>query len=151
MTTITAQININASKSAVWQVLGDPGEIHRFHPLVKSSKMTTNIRHGQGARRHCTLHPMGEMEEIISDWKSEEQYTTELVSGRMLPPLEVMIGTVSLDSDGQDTKVRFTLTYRLKYGILGRILNVLFIKPQFGRAPDKYVTGLKEYVEKQIN
>lgn len=146
-TIITAQTEINAEKDKVWNVLKSIGEIQNFHPLIKNSYSTTQVQNGPGARRICELIPMGQMEEEAVAWNEGESFVMEVVGGKMLPPYRFMRGEINLTEQNGKTKVTFSFSYRLKYGIFGKLMNALLIKPQFKKAPPKYVNGLKEYVE----
>lgn len=146
-TNISAEIEIDRSKKEVWQVLNEIGAIQNFHPLIKKSYATTELKSGMGAKRTCELLPMGQMIEEVVEWDEGHSFTLEVVGGKMLPPYRFMRGTIKLVDLGTRTKVSFTFSYQLKFGVLGRMMNVLMIKPQFKKAPPKYVGGLKSYVE----
>ena len=145
-TILSASTYIQAPQHKVWQVVQEIGEIHSFHPLIKNS-YRLNEQKGIGAKRHCELKPMGAMDEQIIAWEEGTGFTAEVIGGKMLPPCEYMLGDLALQSEGTGTRVSFTFSYGMKYGILGKIMNQLFIKPQFKAAPGKYVEGLKAYVE----
>lgn len=149
VTIITSLIEINAPKEKVWRVLNFIGEIENFHPLIKKSYVTTNVKSGLGAKRYCELLPMGKMEEEAIEWDEGKSFVMKVIGGKMLPPFLFMKGKVCLEELGvKRTKVSFSFSYQLKYGVLGNLMNILLIKPQFKKAPPKYVQGLKEYVEK---
>ena len=148
VTQIAASTFINTSAEKVWAVLKFPGRVKEFHPLIKDSYMISDQENGLGARRHCDLVPMGELEEVISEWNEGESITLEVIGGKMLPPYKFMRGHFQLAPDGAGTRVTFTFSYELKYGKLGRLMDILLIRPQFKKAPPKYVTGLKSYVER---
>lgn len=139
MTKIKATIQIEATPDTVWQTVKNIGNIADFHPLVKHSH-TTNQVVGIGAERHCTLKPMGKMQE-------KSMITTEVIGGQCLPPYQLMIGDLRLTEKGQRTEVSFTFSYRLKWGWLGDIMNVVLFKSQFKKGPTQYVKGLKDYIE----
>ncbi|KJD31196.1 hypothetical protein PW52_16775 [Tamlana sedimentorum] len=147
VTIITSEVEINASREKVWKVLSLIGEIEKFHPLVKKSEAISHIKSGLGAKRHCELLPMGQMEEEVVEWREGKSFVLEVVGGKMLPPYRFMKGRIDLVELDEKTKVTFLFSYQLKYGILGRMMNALVIRPQFKKAPPKYVNGLKEYVE----
>ena len=151
ITTITASTEIKHSTEKVWEVLMLPGEIEKFHPLIRKSAMTTEKQKGVGARRYCELLPMGVMNEVITDWQEGRSFTTEVIGGKMLPPYRFMRGTIKVEGHGQVSHVTFTFSYQLKYGVLGSIMNTLMIRPQFKKAPSKYVGGLKAFVESRAN
>lgn len=148
ITTITSEIGISSPKEKVWDALKAIGEIEKFHPLVKKSNCTTSIEGGLGAKRHCELLPMGQMEEEVTEWKEGKSFTLEVIGGKMLPPYRFMKGKIDLEEVGGKTRVTFSFSYQLKYGILGRFIDIVMIRPQFKKAPPQYVSGLKKYVEK---
>jgi len=151
VTKIMSTAHIYASKKEVWDVLKFPGNIAAFHPLIKRSFMTTQAESGLHAKRHCDLLPMGAMDEVITDWKEGKTFTMEVIGGKMLPPHHFMKGRIFMREVGEHTEVSFELSYRLKFGVIGRLLDRLLIQPQFKNAPTKYVQGLKKYVEGNKN
>ncbi|MGD1847984.1 MAG: SRPBCC family protein [Salibacteraceae bacterium] len=147
ITVISSEIEIKARKNKVWEVLRDIGGIAQFHPLVKASKTLSHTASGLGARRYCALLPMGSMEEEVIAWHEGQSFVMEVVGGQLLPPHKFMKGHIELSDNYDSTKVRFSFSYQLKYGVLGRWMNALLIQPQFKKAPPQYVQGLKAYVE----
>lgn len=145
-TQLIASVIIDAHKDSVWKVVNDFSSIADFHPLVKTSKSTNEIS-GLGAKRYCELLPMGAMEEEITQWTDGVSFTTYVVGGKMLPPCHYMRGILDLQPMGEQTKVTFTFKYHMKFGVFGRLMNALMIKPQFKKAPPQYVNGLKNYIE----
>ena len=149
ITIIKGSTIINDSINTVWNIIKNPEYIHLYHPLIKDSFMLSEKGHGVDSKRKCMLLPMGVMIERITDWQEGVSYTTEVIDGKMLPPFSFMTGTIQLKTiDTHETEATFTFEYKLKYGILGRIMNAILIKPQFRSAPTKYVNGLKNYIEK---
>ncbi len=147
VTSISAEIGINKSKEQVWEVLKEIGAIQNFHPLIKKSATTTALKSGMGAKRSCELLPMGQMIEEVVAWNERKSFTMEVIGGSMLPPYVFMRGRIELFESDNQTIVNFTFSYKLKFGMLGKLMNILLIKPQFEKAPPKYVDGLKKYVE----
>ena len=147
ITLLISTIKIDVTKNELWQVLKHPGNVQEFHPLIKKSYMTTEKINGIGAERHCDLLPMGQMEEVITEWNEGNSFTIEVTGGKMLPPHHFMRGRFELEEIGSGTKVTFTFSYKLKYGILGKVMDILLIRPQFKKAPPQYVVGLKNFIE----
>ncbi|MTI38831.1 SRPBCC family protein [Fulvivirga lutimaris] len=145
-TQLKASVIINAPQELVWKVVRNFGKISDFHPLVKSSK-SINEKEGLGAKRYCELLPMGAMEEEVVQWTDGVSFTAEVIGGKMLPPCHYMKGMLELESRGSQTRVTFTFNYLMKLGLIGRLMNAIIIKPQFKKAPPKYVNGLKNYIE----
>lgn len=147
VTVITSKELINASKEKVWDALKMIGEIEKFHPLVKKSHTTTDLPGGMGAKRHCTLLPMGQMEEEVVLWNEETSFEMVVVGGKMLPPYRFMKGRVDLAELEGKTELTFAFSYQLKFGVFGRLMDSFLIRPQFKKGPPQYVTGLKNFVE----
>ena len=151
VTSISAETEIHARKELVWGALQNIGAIERFHPLVKKSKSLTEKKGGLGAVRSCELLPMGVMQEQVVDWQEGRSFEMEVIGGKMLPPHTFMKGVIALQEQGLSTDVKFTLTYQLKFGILGSLMDALMIRPQFRKGPPKYIDGLKAFVENSIS
>lgn len=148
LTYLSATATIRVPRHEVWEVVQEIGNIMAFHPLIKESRLLNSVK-GIGARRLCQLKPMGTMEEQITAWNDGIGFVTEVTGGKMLPPYEIMRGTLKLEEEGARTRVTFTFCYKLKFGLLGRVINALLVKPQFKGAPIKYVEGLKMYMERE--
>ena len=148
-TILSSKIKIPAPSLEVWEVLKYPGNIDRFHPLVKKSFITSAHVNGMGAKRHCGLIPMGAMDEIVTEWVEGHSFTMEVVDGKMLPPYKFMGGKLEIRAVHSYTEVQFTFSYRLRFSVLGRLMDMLLIRPQFKKAPPAYLEGLKNYIEKK--
>ena len=148
ITQIISTISINAPKERVWDALKNIGDLQKFHPMVKKSHLVSKVSSGLGAKRYCDLKPMGSMEEIATEWDEGNSFTMKVIGGKMLPPYNTMNGTVSLVNTDMGTLVTFSFSYKLKFGALGRLMDTIMIRPQFSKAPPKYVSGLKSYLEK---
>jgi len=63
LTKIVKEVEINAPKAKVWDVLTDIGAVSNYNPVVTKSYYTSENKTGLGASRHCDLLPMGSVEE----------------------------------------------------------------------------------------
>lgn len=147
ITRLEASVLIKVPQADVWRVVKDFGNIKVFHPLIKES-YRINHTPEVGAKRICKLKPMGEMEEEVIEWNEGVGFTARVIDGKMLPPYELMMGKLFLEAKADGTLVTFTFSYKLKFGVLGNIMNLLLVKPQFKAAPIKYVEGLRQYCER---
>ncbi len=155
MTTITREIRINASKEKVWAALADFGGIHVFNPTVTNSYTTNGQNSGKGAMRHCDLAMAGaSIEERVVEWVDGERMKVEIYEGKKAPPFKTAFATISVRSTGTNTSiVRGTFEYSMKFGPLGALMDMMMVKPQFGKAWGGLFAGLKQYVEtgKQVD
>ena len=147
MTRITEEIRINASKNKVWEIISDLGGIENYHPGVKKSYYTSEIRKGVGASRFCGLLPMGSIEESATEWEEGEGYVLEVLSGEKLPPFKRAYIRFSLKEEGQETLATISFDYILKYGPIGRLLDVWKVRPMFRKVIPRVLDGLKQNSE----
>ncbi|RMF77086.1 MAG: SRPBCC family protein [Chloroflexi bacterium] len=147
MTRISDEIRINAPKARVWEVVADIGAVQRYHPAVAKSWYTTEQRDGVGACRHCDLLPMGTVEERITEWNEGESYTIEIYESSKTPPFDKAVAFISLHEDGEETVVRMEITYTMKFGPLGALMDALMVRKQFSKVVPNLLAGLKHHVE----
>ena len=147
MTTIIREIKINASQKEVWDILADFGGIYKFNPGVPSSHSTSPGNGGLGATRHCDLLPAGSVEERIIEWHEGRDYKIEIYAGKGTPPFKTAVGHLSVQPDGSGTQVRMHFEYRLKFGLVGKLMDQMLVKRQFSKAVPGILAGLKHYAE----
>ncbi len=148
MSTITREIWIDAPKSDVWAVLADFGNIYRFNPTVPRSYSTNDLSSGLGATRHCDLNIDGaSVEERIIEWHDGQKMGVEIYDGQKTPPWRNAIAELSVAERDGGTVVRGKLSYDMKYGPIGALMDRFMIQPQFGKAFGGIFAGLKHYIE----
>ncbi len=145
MIRISGQILIDAPVEKVWAVLADLTTVQNYSPGVAAARYTSRHHEGLDARRHCDLRPKGHVEERIVAWQDGEAYTIEIYDGSL--PLREAFGHFSLTPEGQGTAASFTMEYKLKFGPVGGLLDVLVVRRQFRKSVSGILAGLKHYVE----
>ena len=149
MTTVTREVQINAPKEKVWEILADFGGIYAFNPSVPNSYLTSEQTGGVGTQRHCDLAAAGaSLEERVVEWVDGEKMVIEIYAGKKTPPFKQAFATISVRADGPNASiVRGTFDYSLKFGPIGALMDAVMVKPQFGKAWAGLFAGLKHYVE----
>ncbi|MBI2379608.1 MAG: SRPBCC family protein [Gammaproteobacteria bacterium] len=145
MATFCEEIEIYAPVKSVWSVLADVGEIHSWNPGVMKSYLTSELSTGEGTCRRCELVGMGYLDEVVTRWVPEK-YLTMKVVGTDLPFGEVAIN-FTLDVLDDKTMVKVNPVYRLKYGYVGKALDVLFVRRSYRKGMRALLQGLKRKVE----
>lgn len=138
-------ITIRASREAVWQVLADIGAIDRWNPGVRRSFVTTGQADGPGAGRHCDLGGRGYLVEEVVEWVPGECLTMRIVDTNL--PFRSADIRFTLEADGGRTRVTVAPLYALRFGLLGRLMDLLFFRRAYRRGMRALLMGLKEYVE----
>ncbi len=147
MTRIAHDVRIDAPTERVWAAIADLGAIDKFHPGVRKSYYTSELREGVGASRHCDLLPFGSVEERAIAWKNGESLTLEIFDGERTPPFQTASAIMSVERDGDGTIARLALEYRLRYGVLGALLDRLLIRARFEKMVPAVLAGLKRFTE----
>ena len=145
MTQVAAEVRIDAPKEKVWEVLANLGGIDKWNPGVAHSHWTSEQKQGVGASRHCDLqNPSGHLEERAIEWREGEGYTIDVYESSF--PMKNTV-EFAIKPEGGGTRVYVTVDYRLKYGPVGALLDVLFVRRQIQKGFDRLVAGLKYHVE----
>lgn len=130
MAYFSTQIRINATKEQVWEVIADFGEIYRWNPGVRHSFSTSESNHGLLATRRCELLKGDDyLDEQILEWRDGESFKVELSETNL--PLHRSVVEFSIKADGNGTIVTVAPDYALKYGLLGRLMNQIVVRPKF--------------------
>jgi uncharacterized protein YndB with AHSA1/START domain len=114
MTTITKDIQINAPRQKVWEILSNLETVHDYDPFVTNSFYTSDIREGVGASRQCDWEG-GYIKERITGWNPGEGHSLDVYEDSQPDsPLENQVAHFVLAENGPGTKVTMTFEYNLK-------------------------------------
>ena len=147
MTLVTGEVHIDAPKDRVWEILADLGGIKNYHPGVTDSYYNQGDKTGVGASRHCDLKPFGSVEETAIEWIEGESYTLLLHDGKRVPPFKRATGRLAIQPNGSGSVVTMELEYDLKFGLIGRLMDVLVVRSQFSKVVPAVLSGLRKYAE----
>ena len=65
-------------------------------------------------------------------------------------PIKGLKHTYSFKVEGGNVKVKQTMEYEVKFGILGKLMDTMMIRKQFDTGIKKFFDGLKSYAEKKL-
>ena len=145
MAQISTEIRIDATPEKVWEVLSDIGSVSAFSPNVEVSHATTEETGGIGAGRHCDFYGGGEVDEVVIDWIEGEKVALEILGG--FGPAASIAGSFAIRPEGDGSTVTFQATYEMKFGLLGKLMDVAIARRQFGKLGGQILDGLKHHVE----
>ena len=145
MTTLQRSHLIAAPLQHVWAVISDVGGVHRFHPKVDRSPLTSALREGLGAGRVCHFYDGTSVREEVTAYEEQRLITFRLSEFSM--PLDHAEATIMLKAvDDSTTEVSFVMTYDVKYGPLGGVMNSLMMKPMMTKMFAQVLEGLDHHV-----
>ena len=139
---IQMNIEINVSKSDVWNVLFTQfGEVNNFNPLINGSHDLGELRAEVGCERQCDIGNTYARERIISV-QENESFTIDIYEGG-LPIVDEMRATWTLKKINKSTTNAIaTIYYTTKPKFLGGIMAIP-MKVKF----QQVLVGLKYYLE----
>lgn len=147
MTIISREIEIDASKEAVWTAIAKFGDICHGSPSVLSSHVTSEQQDGIGATRHCDFAMMGATaEEKITAWDEGESLSIEVYELKKMPGIKRMQADFKVRTDNGKTVLRADLSYEMKNGFFD-FMNKLMMKGMNVKNWNSVLAGHKKYIE----
>src|SRR2546427_2010842 len=123
MTTLRHQIRIEAPIEAVWKAVSVLTEVQHYNPMVASARFLSDRREGVGAMRRCELKPKGWVEERVWEWSPPHVIGLEVAASEW--PIAFMKWRTALEKDGDATRMSQDLSYKVKFGPLGVLMDLL--------------------------
>lgn len=147
MTTISREIEINASKEKVWNAIAKFGDICHGSPTVSQSHVTSEQKDGVGATRHCDFSMMGATaEEKITEWNEGESLSIEVYELKKMPGIKTMSADFKVRTENGHTILRADLHYDMK-NIFFDMMNALMMKGMNIKNWNAVLAGHKKYIE----
>jgi len=148
--TAQAEVIVNLPRAEVWQRLRDLTIPHKYVPGLRDCRMTTEKREGVGASRRVYTTSGMEMDETVIEWNEGKGFVIKLHDGAKPPPPIFSAASfhyILEDAPGGKTKFLPTMTYTLKFGVLGSLLDKLLINMIVRSNMKKVGVGLKQFYE----
>lgn len=146
MTILRNEITINAPIEEIWEALSNVEELEKYDPTVQSSVALTASKSGINAGRKVNMRDgKNWFEEKITDSKIGEVLTYQLTACSF--PVHELKHTYSFEQLGEQTKVKQVMEYKVKYGLIGNVLDALMIRRESDSGIKKFLGGLKLHVE----
>lgn len=143
---VNTAIIINAPSSAVWDVLKEFGTVSEWAPTVSKSYYLNSKTSGIGTARHCDIQGFGGIQETVTDWQEGKGFTYSVTP---LGPLAASNSRWDISSINEQTsKLEVTLSYDIRFGILGKILHKLVMRKKLEQALPETLSATKKHVEK---
>ncbi|WP_419909115.1 SRPBCC family protein [Hoeflea sp.] len=137
---------IDAEPDAVWAVIGRFMHIDEFAPMVTSVDALTNGADGMGSKRRCLFENGSSMVEEVIGWEPERGYRVLLSDMDPMPLEEAQAEIAVAPTKNGQTKVTWSMDYRVKYGPLGWLLGQTMMKMMMGKVLDGNLKGLADKV-----
>lgn len=138
------EIRIDAPVEAVWKAVADLAAVQHWNPMVAPARYVSEQREGVGASRHCELKPKGWVEERVWDWNPPHAIGLEVTASEW--PIVFMKWKTELQKDSDVTRMSQAMTYKVKFGPLGALMDVFMIRRMLNKGISEAFEALKRYV-----
>ena len=145
MATLKHEVKINAPMEKIWSILTDLEQVGNYNPLVTSVKYISSNKTGIGSSRECTFKPKGGAKERVTAIEPMKSISMEMFESDW--PLKYMKWTNTLDEQNGQTIMTTVTDFKMKFGILGSVMEALVMKPKFNKVLDELFESLKKYAE----
>ena len=145
MTTLHNDIIINAAIEKIWEALVVVDVLDTYDPTIKKSTAISNIKSGIGAKRKVDMLDGKNWfkEECISfDPHKDLEYKLYACSF----PVHSLVHNYKFHKEGNTIRVEQLMKYKMKFGLFGIFMG-LMLKPKWNKGINKFLGGLKQYVE----
>ncbi len=126
MTVIEHDLTASCGRERIWKVLADLTAVQSYNPTVKAARVASSDAVGVGALRECDLEPKGRLLERVTVWDEGRALGLEIVESDW--PVRSMNWITKLEDRGSGSRLTQRLEYRMKFGVLGWLLDRLVMQ-----------------------
>ena len=145
MRKLEAKIGIKASKQAVWDVMADFGNAADWAPGMRRAGLWGKVKTGVGMHR-IMQHKWGFIiEEVVTHWTEGAGYSFRLEKAPF--PMCDACETWVLNDDGHDAVLNITVSYSMRLGFIGALLDAVLVRFVVAREMRLGICGIKCHVE----
>lgn len=146
MATLYNDILINASIDRIWAALTNLELLEKYDPTVKRSRLVAGKNANIGAARRVDMQDgKNWFEEKLTVLIRNESLSFELTACSF--PVHKLKHSYTFELFDGRIRVKQVMEYQVKYGLVGKVLDVLVVKKQSDFGIKKFLQGLKSHVE----
>lgn len=138
-------IDIRTTAEAAWDTLSDYARVDLWAPGLWAAAIVGEQQRGVGARRRLR-HSLGfRIEEIVTEWHEGSGYGFDLERAPF--PMRDVRESIWIEPNGAGVRIHSTVTYGMKLGFIGGLLDRGVVSPLVGRQMRRSLAGLKKLLE----
>jgi len=146
MQTIAIEKQLSYTADSVWEKWDDISGIFKFHPLIKSSPITSKKQSGLGTQRVCYFEDGNELTEQVIKYNKEKRSMSLSIDADFMPIKNASADIMITSLGGALTKVDFQMNFVPKFGVLGLVLAKLVMKPKMKGMLNQLLDGLDTHL-----
>jgi len=142
---IVHDVEINEKKGIVYKILSKIDNVDEWNPPVHEAIFISENKQGIGATRQCTLADGSIVKETVTNAVENNFIEMEMIKHNM--PVNYFKWKIDIKEAGNGTLVQQTTRYKMKYGLLGILLNKILIENSMKKVFNESYQGLKKYID----
>uniref|UniRef100_A0A7S3E803 SRPBCC family protein n=1 Tax=Rhodosorus marinus TaxID=101924 RepID=A0A7S3E803_9RHOD len=142
---VIQELGIPAAEA--WKLMADFNNIQHVHPMVVSVDQLGSKERGVGAIRKCNFYDGGSIQERVTLWDDQNmKYQIQFMNGT-LPLNSNTTSMIVEEVDSANCRMICDVEYDPKYGLIGKIMAILFLNRKFGSILGDMLAGVQYYAE----
>lgn len=144
MQTISQTMIMATHATKIWEIIADFQRVDRYHPMVEKVDQIGTKETGLGAMRVCKMYNKSSVKEEITHWIDGQEFTVKLTEGSF--PFKSANGILKLMPSGAGhSRVTLTMEFDMKYGIVGKAMAAVMMKPMMKKMFGHVLKGLNDH------
>jgi ribosome-associated toxin RatA of RatAB toxin-antitoxin module len=144
MQTISKTVTMAIPATKIWEIISDFQRADRYHPMVEKVDQIGTKETGLGAMRVCKMYDKSSVKEEVTHWIDGQEFTVKLTEGSF--PFKSANGILKLMPSGAGhSKVTLTMEFDMKYGIVGKAMAAVMMKPMMKKMFGHVLKGLNDH------
>jgi hypothetical protein len=140
MTLINHLVDARCPPERLWEILADLTAVADYNPGIAAARLKGGQAKGKGAQRECDLVPKGKVVERVIEWQEGQALGLEIVESDW--PIHFMRWVTRIEPYGGASRVKQRLEYRVKFGLLGWVLDRLVMRRKITEGVDAALQGM---------
>jgi ribosome-associated toxin RatA of RatAB toxin-antitoxin module len=146
MATIHNEILIKAPIEKIWAALTNLELLEKYDPTVKKSRLITKQPTNIGSARRVEMQDgKNWFEEKLTVFEPNRSLTFELTACSF--PIHKLKHSYTFEQVDDKVRVKQVMDYKVKFGVLGKMMDAIIVRKQSDTGVKKFFAGLKSYTE----
>lgn len=145
MSSVHHSFETTCSPEALWSVIADLSSVAKTNSAVRSVAVVGDKQGGIGAMRRCELRPKGTVTERVCAYDEGRAIGFEIVESDW--PVVAMSWVTKVVPRSDGARLDQVLDYKMKFGPIGWLLNVLVMRRALERNIGEALKGVIRVAE----
>lgn len=148
----TSTIDIDLPLEQSWEILRDFTQAVNYVPNLTGCELHPGPKEGMGASRRVFQKNGKFLDETVTHWEEKRGFVIRLHEGKgpAPAPFKEACFIYRIQPKGDKTQLTTTMSYTIRFGFIGKLLNKLLIKKVLDGAVSKISLNMKSFYETGI-